>query len=84
MSHDMQTFLADTFREWQISDGPITGGVLIGDGGLGIDSLLLTELETRFYTEFGVELESADVKRMPLMTVDELAALLADRAQGVT
>lgn len=84
MSHDMRTFLADAFREWRVSDGPVAGGVLVGDGGLGIDSLLLTELETRFFTEFGVELESADVKRMPRMTVDELARLLTDRAQGAT
>ncbi len=84
MSHDMRTFLADAFREWRLSDGPVAGGVLVGDGGLGIDSLLLTELEARFYAEFGVELESADVKRMPHMTVDELAGFLADQAHGGT
>lgn len=80
MSHDMRGFLNDTFREWQLSDGHIAGDTVVGDGGLGIDSLLLTELEARFHAVFGVELESADVKRIPRLTVDELASLLADRA----
>ena len=76
---DLQTYLAAMFEGWGFPLGDHAGSTIVGVEGIGLDSMALMEMQSRLYSEQGIDLEDAEMAAISVMTFDELVALLTAR-----
>ena len=79
---DLHTYLAAMFEGWGYPLDEHAGSAVVGQEGIGLDSMALMELQTRLYSDQGIDLEDNEMAAISAMTVDELVALLTVRRES--
>jgi acyl carrier protein len=82
MLAEVRELVLEHLRELNYETSDLTGDVLLGPGGLDMDSLGVAELAVRIEDTYGVRFGNDAIDTFAEVTLDEFVAAVVERLDG--
>jgi acyl carrier protein len=84
MIEDVRQFIIDALAKMQFDVSKVDGSTSLGPDDLDLESLAVADLAIQIEDTYRVKIDEDEMERVALMTIDEIAAEVVQRASVTT